>query len=294
MRPISPRPSHQRRSFRWAVTLAASALVAGTLATATASSRRQAAEHRAARRLHRHQQHHGCWPTSPSPHRSTSRRRSTRTWPSRAGTRSAATTTASSSTTSGTRSARASPRRWSAPARRTTSRCTATSSCCRRTRARTDDSCSSAPTTDGAELLGGPQALRHQQPAQPAVRRRGRDASAARTPTRWRRARTGATSTSTSRRTAPSPTLADCQPPHDKISVVKVPVRAPERGGRRRRRRCCSRTAATRAARTPAGNPYSATTGCHDITAYPTKDIAAGACMGDGVLFDIRNRERRG
>jgi hypothetical protein len=29
------------------------------------------------------------------------------------------------------------------------------------------------------------------------------------------------------------------------------------------------------------------TSGCHDITAYPAKDIAAGACMGDGVLLDI-------
>ena len=32
------------------------------------------------------------------------------------------------------------------------------------------------------------------------------------------------------------------------------------------------------------------TTGCHDITAYPEKDLAAGACMGDGVLFDISRR----
>ncbi|SPL95330.1 putative secreted protein [[Actinomadura] parvosata subsp. kistnae] len=32
------------------------------------------------------------------------------------------------------------------------------------------------------------------------------------------------------------------------------------------------------------------TTGCHDITVYAEKDIAAGACMGDGVLFDISDR----
>ena len=43
--------------------------------------------------------------------------------------------------------------------------------------------------------------------------------------------------------------------------------------------------AATRAAlghRTPP-----ATTGCHDITAYPSRQIAAGACMGDGIIMDI-------
>jgi len=41
------------------------------------------------------------------------------------------------------------------------------------------------------------------------------------------------------------------------------------------------------------GNDYtSATSGCHDITAFPSKDIAAGACMGDGVLMDISNRAR--
>jgi hypothetical protein len=32
------------------------------------------------------------------------------------------------------------------------------------------------------------------------------------------------------------------------------------------------------------------TSGCHDITVYAEKDMAAGACMGDGVLFDISDR----
>ncbi|HET6530029.1 MAG TPA: hypothetical protein VFH03_05365, partial [Actinoplanes sp.] len=40
----------------------------------------------------------------------------------------------------------------------------------------------------------------------------------------------------------------------------------------------------------PDGNNTSETTGCHDITVYAEKDIAAGACMGDGALFDIKNR----
>jgi hypothetical protein len=88
---------------------------------------------------------------------------------------------------------------------------------------------------------------------------------------------------------SPSASISKCQPPHDKISIVEVPLRNPT---------------AAKVAATPVlfpdggnpgdGNPYpngtSATTGCHDITAYPEQDLAAGACMGDGVLFDISNR----
>ncbi|MHB9755438.1 LVIVD repeat-containing protein [Streptomyces sp. BYX5S] len=92
---------------------------------------------------------------------------------------------------------------------------------------------------------------------------------------------------------SPSATFPDCQPPHDGISVIKVPRKAPEKaavvgfpvlfpgegadGG---------------------GNPgaptnpgVSKTTGCHDITVLPSKDLAAGACMGDGILFDIEDPE---
>ncbi|MEO9325901.1 hypothetical protein ABFT23_20575 [Nocardioides sp. C4-1] len=84
----------------------------------------------------------------------------------------------------------------------------------------------------------------------------------------------------------PSPTQPNCLPPHDKISIVKVPVRNP---------------AAARVVATPVlfpdggttGDDYSSdTSGCHDITAYPKKDIAAGACMGDGILLDIKDRAR--
>jgi hypothetical protein len=82
----------------------------------------------------------------------------------------------------------------------------------------------------------------------------------------------------------PSPTLPNCQPPHDKISIVRIPVADPSR---------------TAVVRTPVlfpdggttGDDYSRdTSGCHDITAYPSKNIAAGACMGDGILLDITNR----
>lgn len=37
----------------------------------------------------------------------------------------------------------------------------------------------------------------------------------------------------------------------------------------------------------PIPGQTSATSGCHDITAYPAKGIAAGACMGEGVILDV-------
>ncbi|WP_369370500.1 LVIVD repeat-containing protein [Promicromonospora sp. Populi] len=85
---------------------------------------------------------------------------------------------------------------------------------------------------------------------------------------------------------SPNATYPDCQPPHDFISIVKIPLKKP--------------TAATLVA-TPnlfpdggyPGEPgASATSGCHDITTYAKYDLAAGACMGDGILMDISNRER--
>ena len=83
----------------------------------------------------------------------------------------------------------------------------------------------------------------------------------------------------------PSATFPDCQPPHDKIGVVKVPRSAPD---------------AAYLANTPVlfpdggmpGGGYSSeTSGCHDITAYPQRDVAAGACMGNGILMDISDRQ---
>ncbi|MDX3134400.1 hypothetical protein PV367_32475 [Streptomyces europaeiscabiei] len=93
---------------------------------------------------------------------------------------------------------------------------------------------------------------------------------------------------------SPSALFPDCKPPHDGISVIKVSRERPERakvvgfpvlfpgegpdGG---------------------GNPgsptnpgVSKTTGCHDITVLPSKDLAAGACMGDGILFSIKNPKK--
>ncbi|MFD9940118.1 LVIVD repeat-containing protein [Nonomuraea sp. NPDC059023] len=79
----------------------------------------------------------------------------------------------------------------------------------------------------------------------------------------------------------PGDILAGCKPPHDKISIVKVPLKKPT---------------AAKVVATPvlfpeqSGGPT--TSGCHDITVYPAKDLAAGACMGDGVLLDIADREK--
>ncbi|MFE7135163.1 LVIVD repeat-containing protein [Streptomyces sp. NPDC057638] len=87
----------------------------------------------------------------------------------------------------------------------------------------------------------------------------------------------------------PQAVFPDCQPPHDGISIVKVPRKAPEQakvidfpilfpdGGY---------------PGDPANPVASKTSGCHDITVLPSEDLAAGACMGDGILFSIKDPER--
>jgi hypothetical protein len=83
---------------------------------------------------------------------------------------------------------------------------------------------------------------------------------------------------------SPSEDYPDCQPPHDFISVVRVPIAHGER----------AKLVGEPVLFPDGGNPgagYSSdTSGCHDITAYPAKDLAAGACMGDGILMDISDR----
>ena len=74
----------------------------------------------------------------------------------------------------------------------------------------------------------------------------------------------------------PSTGQANCQPPHDKISIVEVPVDDAE----------AAEVVATPVL-FPDGGLVARTQGCHDITAYPEKDLAAGACMGEGVIMDI-------
>ncbi|MDT0265949.1 hypothetical protein RM844_06545 [Streptomyces sp. DSM 44915] len=80
---------------------------------------------------------------------------------------------------------------------------------------------------------------------------------------------------------SPHATFPDCQPPHDGISVVKVPRHAPERA------ELSSFEVLFPDGGFPGDDSGSATSGCHDITAYPELDLAAGACMGDGLLLDI-------
>ncbi|WP_226382678.1 LVIVD repeat-containing protein [Pseudonocardia oceani] len=83
---------------------------------------------------------------------------------------------------------------------------------------------------------------------------------------------------------APSPDLPGCLPPHDRISIVEVPLADP----------AAAAVVAEPVLFPDGGNPgpgSDTTTGCHDITAYPSRHLAAGACMGDGVLMDISDRE---
>uniref|UniRef100_UPI000370BD40 LVIVD repeat-containing protein n=1 Tax=Nocardiopsis xinjiangensis TaxID=124285 RepID=UPI000370BD40 len=67
----------------------------------------------------------------------------------------------------------------------------------------------------------------------------------------------------------------NCQPPHDKISIIEVPTGDP---------------ASAEVVDEPMlfeDGGHASTSGCHDITAYPEDDVAAGACMGDGIIMDI-------
>ncbi|MFF9431042.1 LVIVD repeat-containing protein [Streptomyces sp. NPDC014746] len=92
---------------------------------------------------------------------------------------------------------------------------------------------------------------------------------------------------------SPNTAFPDCQPPHDGISVIKVPRKAPEKAA-------VVNFPVLFPGEGPdgGGNPgsptnpgVSKTTGCHDITVLPDEDLAAGACMGDGILFDIKDPE---
>ncbi|WP_190158603.1 LVIVD repeat-containing protein [Streptomyces litmocidini] len=92
---------------------------------------------------------------------------------------------------------------------------------------------------------------------------------------------------------SPNAAFPDCQPPHDGISVIKVPRKAPEQAA-------VVNFPVLFPGEGPdgGGNPgaptnpgVSKTTGCHDITVLPSENLAAGACMGDGILFDIKDPE---
>ncbi|MEC4019095.1 LVIVD repeat-containing protein [Streptomyces sp. H27-D2] len=85
---------------------------------------------------------------------------------------------------------------------------------------------------------------------------------------------------------APNETFPDCRPPHDGISVIKVPRKAPEQAA------IVDFPVLFPDGGNPGGptNPgVTKTSGCHDITTFPKLKLAAGACMGDGILMDISN-----
>jgi hypothetical protein len=71
----------------------------------------------------------------------------------------------------------------------------------------------------------------------------------------------------------PNETL-NCKSPHDKISIVTIPLNNPDGYSVKEH------------VLFPAGGQAS-TSGCHDITAYPAKKLALGACMGEGIVMDI-------
>jgi LVIVD repeat len=74
----------------------------------------------------------------------------------------------------------------------------------------------------------------------------------------------------------PNASIPNCQPPHDKISVVEIPLDAPTQA-----------SVLSEPVLFPDGGSTTRTQGCHDITAYPAIGLAAGACMGEGILLDI-------
>ena len=82
----------------------------------------------------------------------------------------------------------------------------------------------------------------------------------------------------------PAANQPDCQPPHDKISVVEVPLGDP----------MAASVVAEPVLFPDGGFPGTpstrATAGCADITVFPAKDLAAGACMGEGVILDISDK----
>ncbi|GAB3505007.1 LVIVD repeat-containing protein [Amycolatopsis cihanbeyliensis] len=86
---------------------------------------------------------------------------------------------------------------------------------------------------------------------------------------------------------SPAPELPHCQPPHDRISIVEVPLRKPA-DARLVAEPVLFPDGGNAGGTNPDGTRRSATSGCHDLTAYPEKKLLAGACMGDGVLIDIR------
>ncbi|MFC4009472.1 LVIVD repeat-containing protein [Nonomuraea purpurea] len=74
----------------------------------------------------------------------------------------------------------------------------------------------------------------------------------------------------------PEPESETCKPPHELIQIVEIPTKSPE-----------SAKVVAKPDIFPDRSNTEFGSGCHDITAYPEKKLAAAACFGDGVLLDI-------
>ncbi|MGI5272514.1 LVIVD repeat-containing protein [Nonomuraea sp. CA-218870] len=72
----------------------------------------------------------------------------------------------------------------------------------------------------------------------------------------------------------PEPSSETCPPPHQLLQIVEVPLDDPK-------------SAKVVASPEIPIEGQGEATGCHDITAYPEKNLAAAACFGDGFLLDI-------
>ncbi|MEQ4719267.1 hypothetical protein [Nonomuraea sp. B19D2] len=74
----------------------------------------------------------------------------------------------------------------------------------------------------------------------------------------------------------PEPESKTCPPPHELIQIVEIPTKSPQ-----------SAKIVAKPDIFPERQHSDLASGCHDITAYPEKKLAAAACFGDGVLLDI-------
>ena len=79
----------------------------------------------------------------------------------------------------------------------------------------------------------------------------------------------------------------DCEGPHDQISIVEIPRKNPGAARVINEPVLFPDGGETNPNTTPPRN----TTGCHDITVYQELDLAAGACVSQGILMDISDPE---
>ncbi|MDF5758353.1 hypothetical protein [Spongiactinospora sp. TRM90649] len=82
----------------------------------------------------------------------------------------------------------------------------------------------------------------------------------------------------------PIPDSKTCRPPHNTVSIVEVPLDRPGDA------KVVAEPTVFENGKQSDGDMGIG--GCHDITAYPEKKLAAAACFGDGVLLDISDPVR--